>query len=159
MKHQTLFARFGALVLAAALAAPVVAWAETYGVENQWGGSSAPWNPGGSWTLGGRPGQPVVALQITSRDGGRTFTGTMTYRGEGPIGFRATSTGNNQYTVENQWGGNAAPWHPGGTWTIGGRANQPAVAVDVRSNDNGRTLTGTMTYRNEGPIGFRATSR
>ena len=91
MNRRTLLARFGALVLATGLALPVVAWAETYGVENQWGGSSAPWHPGGTWTLGSRTGQPVVALQITSRDGGRTFTGTMTYRGEGPVGFRTTS--------------------------------------------------------------------
>lgn len=86
-----MFARFGALVLAAALAAPVVAWAETYTVENQWGGNAAPWRPGGSWTIGARPNQPVVAVNVRSTDNGRTLTGTMTYRGEGPIGFRGTS--------------------------------------------------------------------
>lgn len=159
MNRRTLFARLGALVLTAGLVLPAVARAEAYNVENQWGGDSAPWHPGGLWSLGARPGQPVVAMQITSRDGGRTFTGTITYRGEGPIGFRATNVGPTRYTAENQWGGESAPWHPGGNWVIGGRPNQAVVAVDVRSNDNGHTLTGTMTYDHEGPIGFRATSR
>ncbi len=49
------------------------------------------------------------------------------------------------YLVQNQWGGNTAPWHPGGTWVLGCRANQNVVAMDVRSNDGGKTLTGTMT--------------
>lgn len=47
-----------------------------YAVENQWGGSSAPWNAGGIWTIGGRDTQRVVALKINSSDGGKTFAGT-----------------------------------------------------------------------------------
>ncbi len=62
----------------------------TFSVQNQWGGNSAPWHPGGLWVIGGREGQPVIALDVTSTDGGKTLNGTMTYRGEGPIGFRAT---------------------------------------------------------------------
>ncbi len=135
---------------------PPAASANRYAVENQWGGSSAPWHPGGTWVLGGRDNQRVVAIQISSKDGGKTLTGTMTYNGEGPIGFRATSTGNNNYTVENQWGGNSAPWHPGGTWVIGGRSNQAVVALDVKSTDQGKSLNGTMTYNGEGPIGFKS---
>jgi hypothetical protein len=126
-----------------------------YTVMNQWGGSAAPWNAGGTWVLGGREKQSVVAIQISSKDGGKTLTGTMTYNGEGPIGFRATATGNNNYTVENQWGGAAAPWNAGGTWIIGGRTGQAVVALDVKSTDQGKTLNGTMTYSGEGPIGFK----
>lgn len=128
-----------------------------YQVENQWGGSGAPWHPGGAWTIGARSNQHVVHLDITSSDGGKTLTGTMTYQGEGPIGFRGTLTGGNTYTVENQWGGSSAPWHPGGQWVIGGRSNQHVVAVSISSPDGGATLSGTMTYQGEGPIGFRAT--
>src|SRR5688572_24202382 len=97
-----------------------------YTVENQWGGNSAPWHPGGTWVLGARSGQNVVAIDISSPDNGQTFNGTMTYAGEGPIGFRAqhVGIGTNEYKVENQWGGSSAPWHDGGTWTIGGRDNQ-----------------------------------
>ena len=127
-----------------------------YQVENQWGGSSAPWHQGGTWSLGGRDNQNVVAVNITSNDGGQTFNGTMTYAGEGPIGFKATREGSNNYTVENQWGGSSAPWHPGGQWIIGYRENQNVVAVDITSNDGGQTLNGTMTYAGEGPIGFKA---
>ncbi|MCL2934155.1 MAG: GDYXXLXY domain-containing protein [Trichodesmium sp. MAG_R03] len=86
-------------------------WRVKYGlykVENQWGGYSAPWHPGGDWVIGGRSNQNVVAIDVKSDDGGETLNGTMTYIGEGPIGFRATRTGkNNNYTVENQWGGSS----------------------------------------------------
>ena len=128
-----------------------------YQVQNQWGGSSAPWNEGGKWVIGGRTNQNVIALNIKSEDGGQTLKGTMTYKGEGPIGFRATLSGSNNYTVENQWGGDSAPWHPGGTWVLGYRAGQNVVAIDVASNDGGQSLNGTMTYKGEGPIGFQAT--
>ncbi|KVG51721.1 lectin ESA-2 [Burkholderia ubonensis] len=125
-------------------------------VQNQWGGSSAPWHEGGMWVLGCRSGQNVVALNIESRDGGRTFNGTMTYAGEGPIGFKATLTQSNTYVVENQWGGSSAPWHPGGTWMIGCRVNQNVVALSIESGDGGATLAGSMTYAGEGPIGFKS---
>lgn len=125
-------------------------------VQNQWGGSSAPWNEGGMWMIGCRSGQNVIALNLTSNDGGHTLTGQMKYAGEGPIGFRATLTQSNTYVVENQWGGSSAPWHPGGTWVIGCRAGQQVVAVNVESGDGGATLVGTMTYNGEGPIGFKS---
>ncbi|HHI94840.1 MAG TPA: lectin ESA-2 [Gammaproteobacteria bacterium] len=127
-----------------------------YQVENQWGGSSAPWHQGGKWILGGRAGQAVVELNVESYDGGETLVGTMTYEGEGPIGFRATRNGANNYSVENQWGGSSAPWHPGGQWIIGYRTGQNVVSLNIKSSDNGNTFTGTMTYAGEGPIGFTA---
>ena len=129
---------------------------DLYHVENQWGGSAAPWHEGGMWVIGARSTQKVVAVNITSADNGNTFTGTMVYAGEGPIGFKASMTQPNVYTVQNQWGGNTAPWHPGGTWLLGARGNQRVVAVNVNSNDGGTTLTGTMVYAGEGPIGFRS---
>lgn len=125
-------------------------------VQNQWGGASAPWHEGGMWVLGCRSGQNVVALNIQSADNGKTFTGTMMYAGEGPIGFRATLTQANTYTVENQWGGASAPWHPGGTWVIGCRVNQNVVAVNIESGDKGATLAGSITYAGEGPIGYKS---
>jgi len=125
-------------------------------VQNQWGGSSAQWNEGGMWIIGARPGQNVVAVDISSSDNGQTLTGQMKYAGEGAIGFRATLTQSNTYTVENQWGGSSAPWHPGGTWVIGCRVGQNVVAINIESGDSGSTMTGTMTYSGEGPIGFRS---
>lgn len=129
----------------------------TYTVQNQWGGSNAAWNPGGQWSVGNRPNQTIVALSAKSTDGGKTLTGTTTYAGEGPIGFKATLSGDNHYTVQNQWGGPSAPWQPGGEWTLGARQNQGVVAIDITSSDGGKTLTGTITYAGEGPIGFRGT--
>lgn len=127
-----------------------------YQIKNQWGGSSAPWHAGGTFVLGSRGDQNVVEVNITSGNGGKNFSGTMTYVGEGPIGFRATQTvGNNNYVVENQWGGNSAPWHPGGNWIIGGREGQNVVALNVKAS-NGTDLEGTMTYAGEGPIGLEA---
>ncbi|NHZ89904.1 lectin ESA-2 [Massilia sp. CCM 8733] len=125
-------------------------------VQNQWGGQSAAWNEGGVWVIGCRSGQNVVALNINSADGGKTFTGSMKYAGEGAIGFKATLTQNNTYVVENQWEGNAAPWQPGGTWVIGCRVGQGVVALNAESSDGGNTLTGSMTYSGEGPIGFKS---
>ena len=128
-------------------------------VQNQVGGPSAPWNEGGMWVIGGRAGQNVVALSIVSSDGGTTLTGQMKYAGEGAIGFRATLTQSNTYTVENQWGGPAAPWHPSGSWVIGCRAGQNVVALNIESGDGGATFTGAMTYQGEGPVGFRSEAR
>lgn len=76
-----------------------------YSVENQWGGNQAPWNTAGAWVLGARSNQNVIGIDVTSDDGGNTLKGTMTYAGEGPIGFRGKRTSANNYTVENQWGG------------------------------------------------------
>jgi hypothetical protein len=123
-------------------------------VQNQWGGDDAPWHDGGTWNLGARSNQNVVGINISSADGGNSFSGDMTYAGEGPIGFRAQRTAPNVYSVENQWGGDQAPWHPGGDWTIGSRSDQNVVALQVSSPD-GSMLVGTNTYNGEGPIGFR----
>ena len=59
----------------------------SYTVENQWGGSWAPWHDGGQWVLGDRDGQRVVDIQISGSNG--ALSGTITYVGEGPIGFQA----------------------------------------------------------------------
>lgn len=128
-----------------------------YQVENQWGGNDAPWNDAGLFLLGARNGQNAVAFSLSSSDGGQTLTGTMTYSGEGPIGVQAARSDGTAYNGTNQWGGDSAPWHPAGQWVLGCRANQPVVAVEVTSSDGGKTLVGTMTYFDEGPIGFRGT--
>src|SRR5208282_1355069 len=73
-----------------------------YVIENGWGDSAASWHPGGTWLIGGRNGQAVVAIDVTSPDNGATLNGTITYKGEGPIGFRGRATGSNNYIVENQ---------------------------------------------------------
>ncbi len=126
-----------------------------YQVRNHWGGSYYPWHDGGTWVIGSRIDQYVVAINVKSNDDGQTLNGTITYSGEGPIGFRATRSGSNDYKVQNQWGGSYAPWRDGGTWVIGSRTDQHVVVIDVLSDDGGQTLNGTITYYREGPIGFK----
>ena len=60
-----------------------------YYVENSWANTQG--HDGGAFVLGARDSKPqyVVALNIASKDGGASFQGTMTYEGDGPIGFRA----------------------------------------------------------------------
>jgi len=128
-----------------------------YTIQNQWGGNSAPWHEGGVFNIGNRDGQLPIALQVKSGDGGKTFTGTMTYAGEGPIGVKGALSDGTTFNATNQWGGSSAPWHQGGQWVLGCRPNQSIVALDVTSPDQGKTLLGTMTYFGEGPIGFKAT--
>lgn len=125
-----------------------------YIVENTWGGSSTP-HPGGVFVIGARPGQNVVEIDVRAVDGGTTLSGTMTYAGEGPIGFSGTLLGGNNYDVKNSWGDSG--WQPGGTFVLGCRAGQNVVALKASSNDGGKTLKGTMTYAGEGPIGFSGT--
>jgi hypothetical protein len=129
---------------------------DTYTVQNQWGGSSALWHPGGTWIIGCRGSQNVVAIDISSINEGTVLSGTVTYDGEDAIVFRANAINGGVYTVQNQWGGTSAQWNPGGTWVMGDRADQNVVAVDVSSSDGGQTLSGTMTYAGEQSIGFNA---
>lgn len=121
------------------------------------GGSSAPWHEGGTFVLGARENQNPVAYDIHSSDGGKTFSGTMTYKGEGPIGFRAVQISGNNYAAENQWGGPNEPWHPRGNLVIGGRVKQNAIQLKISSDTNGENFKGEMTYIGEGPIGVKAT--
>lgn len=109
----------------------------------------------GAWVLGARSDkhQYVVAIDIASKDEGRTFGGTVTYVGEGPVRFRATQVVNNSYRAEVYF---SDVWHSDGDWIIGGR-KQRAVMVSAKSNDGGQTLSGSMAYRAEDSIGFAAT--
>jgi hypothetical protein len=128
----------------------------TYNVENQWGGPFAPWNNGGVWVIGGRVDQRVEKLDIVSSDDGLTLEGIIQYVNEGPIGFKASNKVDNEWKVKEQSGSNSAAWRNGGTFVLGARANQPVVKLNIFSTDNGVMFAGTMTYRGEGPIGFRA---
>jgi OAA-family lectin sugar binding domain len=121
-------------------------------VTNTWGGDPKP-HVGGLWVLGNRPEQSVVSIDITSKDDGKTFTGTMTYAGEGPIGVEATQFTGNNYNVKNSWGGSGFV-HDGGIWIIGDRDGQRIVSLKATSTDLGQTLNGENTYQGEGQIGF-----
>ena len=126
----------------------------SYTVENRWGGDGQPWHLAGTMILGTRSTKKPVSMDISSNDGGVTFTGKMTYSGEGHISFRAELTSGNNYNVQNRWGGEGAPWHDGGVMVIGCRDGQNCIALNISSNDGGETLTGKMRYDGEGDISF-----
>lgn len=132
--------------------------AKTYQVETRSKKSKGNWAPGGTWTIGGRDNQPIVAMSVTSTDNGLTLIGTCTYDKEGPIAFRAKHLGNNAYAVENQWGGDKAKWHAGGTWILGDRKEARVTTLDFYSDDKGLSYTGTLGYSGEGGLQFRAKS-
>jgi hypothetical protein len=116
------------------------------------------WKPAGTWLLGLRDTQSIVAIDISSEDNGDTFSGTITYAGEGPIAFQAQAHNGGVYDVENQWASDPNA-HQGGVWTLGYRHNQAIESISISSEDGGQSLTGTITYVGEGPIDFRATLR
>ncbi len=128
----------------------------SYTVANQWGDEFEPWYPAGTWVLGSRDNQRVVSIKLRSNDGGQSLSGTISYHGEGPIDFKASLAGSNSYAVKDQWGGETAPWHDAGTWIVGGRQGQSVIGLEVSSKDGGNTLSGWMTYADEGPIRFKA---
>lgn len=132
-----------------------MASATDYLVENSWGGTTGHY--GGLWVLGVRGEQLPVAFDLTSDDGGKTLTGTMTYEGEGPIGFNGKYIGSNNYKVEVQWGGSDAPWQDSGVMVIGYRGNeQMTQELKITSPDGGKSFEGNMVYAGEGPIGLNA---
>jgi phospholipase C len=58
-----------------------------------------------TWVLGSRTDKHVIAIDVESRDGGKTLNGTITYQGEEPIGFKGVrvegSTDTNVAAADN----------------------------------------------------------
>ncbi|MCA8986542.1 MAG: SUMF1/EgtB/PvdO family nonheme iron enzyme [Planctomycetaceae bacterium] len=122
-------------------------------VQNKFGDD---WRYTGDWVIGGRDGQHVVKFDVKSDDNGKTLNGTMSYTDEGEIRVRAKRSNGVAYAVHTHHGG---PILPGGVWVLGNRGDrqQYLVEIDIHSNDDGKTFSGTVTYAGEGPVPFRAT--
>lgn len=119
-------------------------------------GAAPRWEPDGWYTLGGRGAQRAVAIDIRSTDDGQSLTGSMTYAGEGPLRLRLTHLRGGHFRTEVCWGGPDAPWHANGDMVLGSNGDiKPVLAFDVRSDDGGETLAGTVTYRGDAPIAWR----
>jgi hypothetical protein len=129
-----------------------------YTTQVQWGGNTAPWNNAGTWTIGDRANQHIVDVKLDSQDNGNNLHGTVTYSGEGAVGFKANKINLHTFQVQYQWGGIQAPWNQGGQWVLGDRPNQGLIGVHINSTDNGKTFHGTIQYTGEGPVGFQATN-
>jgi hypothetical protein len=123
-----------------------------YTAWTRWG--SAPWNPVGTWVL---PGE-IANLEVTSTDGGQTFTGSLTNPGSGPLDVRLTLIAPpatpNLYTAETRWGGDSGQWQPAGTWSFGGGA---VVQLSLSPpGPDGATLGGGITHPGQGPLTVKA---
>ena len=118
----------------------------TYHVENQWGAIARPGTMRACSSLVPATDKTPSPSTSSQRTAGTSFTGTMTYAGEGPIGFLGQPRRRPGLQRQNQWGGKSAPWHEGGQWVLGCRAKQAVVGVNVMSNDGGKSLAGRMTY-------------
>ncbi|MBI3233216.1 MAG: hypothetical protein HYZ42_04130 [Bacteroidetes bacterium] len=73
-----------------------------YKVEQNTGGLNDTWHPGGEWKLGTHPKQNLNMIDISSEDEGKTLSGTISYKDEYPINFRATHISENKYKAEVQ---------------------------------------------------------
>ncbi len=111
----------------------------------------------GTWALGARSSQKVVALKVQSNNGGETLEGVMIYDAEGPIGFRAIRTNDNNYTVEHNTGAPSSPWAKGGNWILGSRPDKRVISLDLSSKDKGLTLSGGVSYDGEASVTIMAT--
>lgn len=128
-----------------------------YEVKAQWGGSAAPWNKEGTWMLGTRKDQDLLAVDIGSPDNGQTLLGRIAYCCEGPIDFRAVRMAANAYFVTVHWGSDPI-WHDDGIWIIGGRNDQRCTRLSILYNPMTKEFNGTAAYQGEGEIGFKASN-
>lgn len=126
-----------------------------YQVKNQWCKCDSSWDSGGFWVLGKRTDQYLVGIDIDSDDCGKTFTGTITYNGEGAIDFKAKKICENAYCAYVHWGAETI-WHDEGVWIIGGREDQSVVDLKATYDNQCKCLVGTVEYECEGKMGFKA---
>ena len=149
-----------------------------YRVQNQWGGSHAPWHDGGVFKIGDPAMASFSALSVASADKGETLAGTVTFaEEEAPTqdNFKATrrkqdagdaKTAEKQvaarhreniYDVETRPFNDDGPgdWRPVGDWRLGSREFQRIVHMELTTADDGHTLVGEITYEGEAPIRFK----
>ncbi len=81
-----------------------------YNVKNQWGGPTAPWRDGGTWSMGGLDGQFISLLQLISTDIGISLTGKIAFDGGEAVDCRAEEVDTNRYRVQACWSGVGGEW-------------------------------------------------
>ncbi|WP_412061793.1 hypothetical protein [Rubrivirga sp. IMCC45206] len=119
----------------------------TYEVEAQIGGEDGPWQPAGTWLLGARVEHHVVALDLTSEDGGETLAGTCRYEDEPQFTVRCQTADGGVYAVTSD--DNETPT----CWVIG--RDRPLQSLVCRSDDDGLSLLGSCDIGGT-VLGFRA---
>lgn len=123
-----------------------------YRVQNRWGGEHIPWQEGGLFKIGNASEQPLIALNLTSNDQGKTLSGTAKYQGEPSkeVNLKATHQSQNVYLVEINQRDQTSQW------LLGSRKHQKIIALAIESADEGDTLAGKITYAGESPVEIKA---
>lgn len=103
------------------------------------------WVDQGSWMFGGRP---VLELKLATMDGktktaeGKTFMGQVKYdQKEGMRGLKLQHKGGGNYSAQTKLG--LEDWKDAGTWKLGNFTPDRLAAIQLKSTDGGKTLTGT----------------
>lgn len=63
------------------------------------------------------------------------------------------------YHIQNQWGSNNPPWHDRGIFVMGDQSAKNLSSLNLSSNDNGHTLSGTIAYEGGSHLHFLATAK
>lgn len=105
------------------------------------------WQSDGIWVIGNRKKQRCTELNISSGNGENILVGTVKYEGEDKIDFKGNYI--SSYSIENHWGKDTAPWHFGGVWVLSSRINQKVRAIDIISEDDGESFSGSIQYSGE----------
>lgn len=117
--------------------------------------ADADWQDHGTWILGGRVDQRPIELRIASRNSGRDVVGQVKYaQREGMLVVNLRRAEGRRYTSETKAGNNDPVAE--GPWLLGG-VDEPIERLRAESNDDGHTLTGTVTFDGGEPMEFRAT--
>ncbi|MEM7532123.1 MAG: hypothetical protein AAF639_08105 [Chloroflexota bacterium] len=141
-----------------------------YDVQNLDGHEHTSWHERELFKIGDSSDQSITALNCTSGNQGKTLSGTVIYRDTSSmeVDFKATLQRQNIYDIDfsgdstlDNTSANTSANTPANTsvqsqWLLGARKHQHITAMTVQSDDDGRTLHGTITYAGEGPIHIKA---
>ncbi len=103
------------------------------------------------WVIG-TDDQSVKQLIATSKDGGRTLTGKITYADGEPMEFQAV-VAPLRYHVQTRSRGEAQ-WQDAGTWVMGNAAAERPIMLHIIAR-GGNNLGGAVQYA--GHVGFQPT--
>ncbi|MEM7111109.1 MAG: hypothetical protein AAF614_01665 [Chloroflexota bacterium] len=114
-----------------------------------WGQVNGRWTDFGIIQYAGVLKQTIVALQAMADDSGQILQGYVAYEEDGPINFTAVWDAQEKgYHVQHTLNQRPTDSHPDGLWHFGG-LGKAIGAIDLLSNDDGRTFRGSITYFGE----------
>ncbi len=135
-----------------------------------WGNLAGKWLDFGALKIDGTLKKSLVSLKISSKDEkissedeDNVLVGKAAYSGEGVADFEARWIEKNCYEVTHELNGKVSERHPNGRWILGGRDHKMIDRFDITSDDNGRSFTGELQYKDEDTVfpikGFQPSTR